>query len=219
MTRRLRLVNYGYVPAAILAILLTASRGSLVATLPAFLFMLASLTQLKFHLRVLLFVALVGTLFGLQSLVPPSSLQRLSTTGTSIATGDLHGRVDIWRQGITVFTQHPLFGVGSGAFRAATERGSAPHNSYLSVLVDVGIVGFVLLAIVVAIAVYAVMHQPKWTSRFWLTVLLVLATGTLACNWETKKATWLFLGLAAVTAGLSGQRDESVLCKDSRSVG
>ena len=211
ITQVLKIVNYGYVPAGILGVLLTASRGSLVSSLPSFFFIFASLTRLKLHLRVLLCAALVGALFALQPLVPASSFQRLSTTGTSIATGDLSGRVDIWSQGITVFSQHPFLGVGSGAFRAAIERGSAPHNVYLSVLVAVGIIGFGLFWIILVMAVYLAMRQPKWVSMFWLTLLSVLAIGIFGVNWEVRKPTWLFLGLTAVSAALYSQRDETLL--------
>jgi O-antigen ligase len=215
MTQVLRLVNYAYIPAAMLAILLTASRGSLVAAVPAFLFVLGSLTRLNLFLRVLILVALISALFALQPLVPPSSFQRLGTAGTSIAEGDLGGRVDIWREGIAVFSEHPLFGIGSGAFHTAVESGKSPHNSFLSVLAEVGMIGFVLFVIILAMTAYQAMHQPKWDARFWLTVLLVWAVGASVHAWEQRKPTWLFLGLAVVGAGLSARRDESRLRSES----
>lgn len=210
-TALLRLVNYAYVPAAILAILLTASRGAVVAALPAFLFVLGSLSRLKLFSRVLICTALVGALFVLQPLVPQSSFQRLGTIGTQFAEADLGGRVFRWREGIAGFSEHPLLGSGSGAFRAAVESGHSAHNSYLSVLVEVGMIGFVLLVIILAIVVYPTMHQPKWASRFWLTVLLVLAIGNFVLDWVMRKQTWLLLSLAVVGANLSARRDEIVL--------
>jgi O-antigen ligase len=198
----LRLVNFGFVPAAILAILLTASRGSLIAAMPAFLFLLGSLTRLKLYQRVLLFAALTGTLFVLLPIVPQSSFQILGTTGTSIAEGDLTGRVDIWIDGIRVLSEHPIAGIGSGAFRWASESGKTAHNTFLSVLVEVGMIGFILFAAILAIAFYEAVHQPSGGSIFWLTILLVWAIGNSVHSWELRKITWLFLNLVIISASM-----------------
>jgi O-antigen ligase len=209
VTHMLSLVNYAYIPIAILAISLTASRGALLAALPAFLFVLGSLPRLNFFLRVLIFAALISALFALQPLVPQSSFQRLGTTGASIADGDLGDRVDIWRESIASFTEHPLLGIGSGAFRTAVVPGNVAHNSFLSVLAEVGMVGFALFVIILAMTVYQAMHQPKWDARFWLIILLVWTIGASSLTWEHRKATWLFLSLVVVGASLSVRRDEA----------
>jgi O-antigen ligase len=62
------------------------------------------------------------------------------------------GRTDIWKRGITLFTMHPLTGVGVDAFpkalgdmRAAEQntlpRWQAAHNAYILVLTETGIAG------------------------------------------------------------------------------
>jgi O-antigen ligase len=203
-------VNYAYVPAAVLAIMLSGSRGSLVAALPAFLFVIGSLTRLKLYVRVLAFVALAGSLFALQFLVPQSSFQRLATTGTSIAEADLGGRVGIWREGAAVFLEHPLLGVGSGAFRTAVGIDKVAHNVFLSILVEVGPIGFALFIAILAIAVHQALQQPKWEARLWLAVLLVWTLGASVHTWEQRKQTWLFLSLVVAGAGLVARRDQAV---------
>jgi O-antigen ligase len=205
----LRVVNYAYVPAATFAVLLTATRGALIATSAAFLFVLGSLTRLKPFARVLIFTALVGALFAVHELVPQTSFQRLATLGTSISTADLHGRVDIWRAGLAVFSANPLLGIGSGAYFTAVGVGKVAHNTFISVLVEVGMIGWILFAIILVMTVYQVMHQPKLEARLWLTVLLVWALTASFMTWEQRKQTWLFLSLAIVSANLSVQRDES----------
>jgi len=211
MLRRLRLVNYAYVPAAILAILLSASRGSLVAALPALVFVLGSLTRLKPLIRVLILAALIVALFALQPLVPQSSVQRLATAGSSVAEGDIGHRVYIWREGLFVFSEHPLLGVGSAAFRTVVGLGRVAHNSFISILVELGMIGFALFAIILAIAVYQAMRQSRWDAAFWLAVLMVWALGLSVHTWEQKKPTWLFLGLVVVGGGLPMRRDEPIL--------
>ena len=198
----LRFINFAYVPVAILAILLTASRGSLIAVFPTFLFLVWSLTRFKVYQRVLLLVALMGALFMVMPIVPQSSFQRLGTMGASIAEADLHGRVDIWGAGIRALSEHPVLGIGSGTFRTGVESGKVAHNSFISVLVEVGMIGFVLFAAILAFAVYEAMHQQRWDSIFWLTVLLVWALGLSVHTWEQEKITWLFLGLAVISANI-----------------
>lgn len=206
----LTLLNYAYIPAATLAILLTASRGAVMAAMPAFLFIFLSLTRFKFHIRILLFVMLGVSLLGVLPLVPESSFQRLAATDSIISGGNLNGRAAIWREGFAVFVANPLLGVGGGAFRtAANETGKVAHNFVLSLLVEVGIIGFVLYVIILAIVVYDAIHQPKWSCRLWLTILMVWTIGASSHNWEHRKQTWLFLGLATVGASAYGRRDEA----------
>jgi hypothetical protein len=153
----------------------------------------------------------MSTLFAVQALVPQSSLERLGTTATSIAEGDLNQRGTIWLEGIDVVADHPLLGIGSGAFRGAVASGKVAHNVYLSVLTETGIIGFILFGIILAIVVHEALHQSRWESRLWLSVLLVWALGASVHTWEQKKPTWLFLGLVVVSAALSVRRDASLL--------
>jgi O-antigen ligase len=205
----LKLVNYAYIPAAIFAISLTATRFALLATLPAFLFGTGTFVRLKPLSRVLIFVILAGALFALPSLIPQSSLQRLATTADEISSGDLSGRTAIWREGLAVFAAHPLIGIGSGAYPSAIESGRSAHNSFLQVSTELGMIGFLLFGIVLAMTVYHAIHQPKWDSRFWLAVILVWALGNLAMSWAYKKPTWLFLNLVVVAANVSVHPVES----------
>ncbi|MGH7451014.1 MAG: O-antigen ligase family protein [bacterium] len=207
---RLTLINYAYIPAATLAILLTASRGAVIAAMPAFLFIFLSLNRFKLHIRFLLFVMLAGSLLAVLPFVPESSFERLAVTDTVITEGGLNGRSAIWREGFALFIAHPLLGVGSGAFRtAATETGQLAHNFVLSLLVEIGIIGFILYAIILAMAVYYAIHQPKWSCRLWLTVLMVWTIGAASHNWEHRKQTWLFLSLVPVGASAYVRRDEA----------
>lgn len=213
----LTFVNYAYIPAATLAIILTGSRGALIAAVPAFFFVIWSFVRLKPSSRVLLFMTFIGVLFVLQPFVPQTSIQRLATIGTSIAELDLGGRVDIWRQGIIVFSEHPLFGIGSGAFGEALESGLSAHNSFLSVLVEVGLIGLALFAIILAMTVRQATVQSKWAARLWLSILAVWTIGSSSAGWEARKPTWLILSLVVVAASLTFQNNESFKAHSTQS--
>ena len=208
----LKVLNYTYLPAATFAILLTASRGTLIATVPAFLFVLGSLTRLKPFARVSIFMATIWALFAVQTMVPQSSFERLATIGTSIAERDLGGRVPVWREGIAIFSAHPFLGIGSGTFQgAAVKTRHGAHNVFISVLVETGMIGFILFAIILAMTVYHAVRHTKWAARLWLTVLMIWGIGASSGHLEHKKHTWLFLSLVIVSAGVSVQRNESRL--------
>jgi O-antigen ligase len=138
------------------------------------------------------------------------SFQRLGTTYVELTEGDLNQRTGLWREGLASFAEHPLIGVGSSMYRSVNSLGKVAHNSFLSVLVEVGLVGFALFGIILTIAVIQAWGQPKWDSRFWLTILAVWAIGASALTWEYRKTTWLFLSLLIASAALTSHRDEAV---------
>ncbi len=89
--------------------------------------------------------------------VPDSFTRRLSTI-LSAADGDLSYRMNIWRGVTRMIGDHLISGVGVGeeAFKNAyvlyavsgTETAVHSHNLYLQVLIELGIVGIVILALV-----------------------------------------------------------------------
>jgi O-antigen ligase len=206
--RILRLVNYIYIPAALLAIVLSATRTSFLASIPAMMFGLGSLTRLRLRQWVPICTLLLLAAYFLYPLLPEYSLERLAGTGTNIAEGDLGGRLFTWRQGIAVFMEHPFLGVGSGAFREAVGVGKLAHNSFLSVLVELGMIGFLLYALVLAIVIYKAARQSRWLSSFWLTVLAVWALEAASLTLEHRKQSWLFLSLVVVSSSLFNQYNE-----------
>jgi O-antigen ligase len=205
-----RLVNYVYIPASIFAIALTASRMALFAIVPAIVYIIGTANQLKPFHRILILATLVGTL----PFIPQSSLERLGTTGVTLSEGDIGGRGRLWEESIAVFSEHPLLGVGSGTLKTRDLLGTVAHNTFLSVLAEVGLIGFFLFIAILVIVAYQSLRQPKWISGLWLTVLAVWAIGISAQTWEYYKATWLFLSLVVISASLSSRSDQSDLRSD-----
>lgn len=199
--RFFRLVNLAYLPIAFLGIALSGTRTASIGAAIGLLYGLAALTRLKLVARVAVVALLAGALFFLLPIVQPlPSFQRLGTTGTEVTEGDLNGRIEQWRQGLQAFTQHPVIGVGTNMYRSVNTLDKVAHNSYLSVLVELGLVGFSLFATVLWIVVRATRWLPRWDRRFWTTVLIVWAIGASTLTWEHRKTTWLFLTLAVAAA-------------------
>jgi O-antigen ligase len=204
MPKIFRLLNYGYIPAAFLGIALSGTRTASVGAAVGLLYGLATLTRLRLFTRVAVVALLATALFFLLPVVQPlSSFQRLGTTATEATEGDLNGRYAQWRQGLRAFMDHPVLGVGTDQYRSVNTMGKVAHNSYLSVLVELGLIGFVLFATILWIVVGQARRLPRWDRNLWLTVLLVWTIGASTLTWEHRKTTWLFLTfvVAAAAAG------------------
>lgn len=221
MGRLLKLVNYAYIPAAFLGIALSGTRTSLIAAIPALAFGLASLTRLRLWARAAIFLLLTAAMLILLPHVETlKSFQRLGTTGAELTEGDLNNRINNWSEGLASFAEHPLVGVGSNMYRSVNSLGKVAHNSFLSVLVEVGLIGFTLFGMILVIAVNQAWGQLKWDKRFWLALLAVWAIGASTLTWEYRKSTWLFLSLIVASAALTRHRDEAVpLAQRDKSVG
>ena len=208
----LKVVNFAYVPLSLFSILLTSSRGGIIATTPAFFYILGSVTRLTLLRRVLLTTVLVGALYVLFPLVPQNSLDRIATTEAELTEGNLSNRKIIWEAGFPIFLEHPINGAGSGSFLATVKfknRNVAAHNTYLTILVEVGLVGFALFAIILLMTLRHAIRQPKVYATMWTAVVLIWIIGVFSINWEIRKHTWLVFSLVLVSAGLYEQREET----------
>ena len=202
----LRLLNLGLIPLAIFAIFLTASRGALAGVAAALVYVVGSLGRLSLRTKTWAIAGSLLAVLVLVLLVPDSSVGRVTNMGL-----DLNGRLRIWTEGFRVFAEHPLLGVGSGAFKAAIEYNKSPHNFVLSLLGEVGLVGFAIFCILLLQTGLAALRQPPPQARFWLTILAVWALGSATHQFEQRKQTWLFLGLTVVSGSIYTRRDEEAM--------
>ncbi|MBD2355853.1 O-antigen ligase family protein [Tolypothrix sp. FACHB-123] len=197
-----KLINYIFIPAALIGIILTGTRTALICTLPTILLILSSFKRLKVSTRIILIILFSGVVFSLQFFVPETLFLRLQSTGSEITSGDLNGRLIIWREGFASFLQHPFLGVGLGAIRTTNSLGKVAHNSFISVLVEVGGIGLLLFLAIFLLVCYLALRQPKVHSMFWLTLLIIWTIGASTLTWEWRKQTWLFFSLAVVSGTL-----------------
>ncbi|MEJ2600352.1 MAG: O-antigen ligase family protein [Anaerolineales bacterium] len=200
----LKFINYTYIPLGFVGLVLSGTRTAFIASIIAMAFGLASITRLRLASRITIFLLLTLAVFLILPHVQDlRSFQRFSTTYDELTQGDLNNRTNNWQQGLVSFTEHPFLGVGSNMYRSVNKLGKLAHNSYLSVLVELGLVGFILFGSILAFAGIQALHQPKWEASFWLTQLAVWAIGASTLTYEHRKATWLFLGLVIVDAALN----------------
>lgn len=143
----IRLVIAGGLFLLILMTINTGSRGGLLAMLTVF-------GATVFHTRYRLITTIVaaGILFGGWFLLPDQYKGRYATLVSDEDANDIStGRVEIWENGMRMFSEHPILGIGSGAFIAANSSGNYgppidlnPHSIYVQLLAEVGLIGFVV---------------------------------------------------------------------------
>jgi len=201
-TSRLRLLNLAFIPGALFAIFLTSSRAALLGALLGLGYMALSLRHARWGWR----IAAVGAAAAIAvygwRFIPEQSLDRYSRTTTEMSEGDWNGRLPIWEEGLRLIDQNWLVGVGARAFATgAVETGNAPHNLVLSLLAELGLIGFALFASVLAAAGALALRQPG-AAAMWTTLLVVWFLNAITHNYEDKKVTWMLFMLIAISDAL-----------------
>jgi O-antigen ligase len=186
---------------ALLAIGLTSSRGALIATAVALVYLSFALRRLTWRAkRAFLLLAAIGGGCAL-AFLPETTWKRWGGLSSELQQGSWGSRKPIWSAGWEIFLHNPFGGVGAGAFGTTAQRVLAreevAHNTFLSILAEEGIVGFGLFLLLVISLVSPVMRLQHLERDLWLVMLATWATGVFTLTWETRKATWLLFGLLA----------------------
>jgi O-antigen ligase len=209
-----RALNYAYIPVAVLAVAMTGTRGASIAGIPTALFILWSLRSVTLRTRVAALGAAVIAGVALVQFAPSGQLDRIATVsdlGEQTPQGALGGRAEIWRDSAQVFVEHPIAGVGTDAHRAAVaprlEQRSAykkaekeAHNTYVSVLTETGVVGFLLFAFIIGCVLRCLRQHSNWERWFWSVQMSVLAIGAMTLSLEDSKSLWLMTALTVASA-------------------
>jgi O-antigen ligase len=190
------------VVAAACGMFFTASRGAFVAFLAAMLMIPLTLRQWTGKQKLATAVLVViGALIAIR-MVPQRAFSRLGETSSEITEGTMDARTVIWNAGLEVFYEHPFLGIGAGAFpvavQAKTATAWAPHNTFLSVLVELGSIGFGIFAVMLITLITAAMRMEKLERSLWLVMLLSWGLGCFVMNWEYYKPTWFLFAMLAV---------------------
>jgi O-antigen ligase len=187
------------------AILLTASRAALVAASLAFLFVIFTWRESDRAQRISGVVLLGLLLLGAFRLAPAASRERLASLPTELGQGTLHNRTRIWKTGLRVLKSHPVRGAGAGAYPevvrpwlgrpALAGYEYVAHNTFLSVLVECGLIGLALFAALLGLLALFVWMMPLAERVLWSVMLVVWAAGVSTLTWEHRKPGWLIFAL------------------------
>lgn len=208
-----------FVPVLVFGITLTASRGAFVALVVALCFVVWTIFRLSLRYKFLLLTFVLFTSIVVVKFSPVYSWERILSISSELHTGSISGRFSIWREGLKVFFNNPIFGVGVGGFKSGVEstlgRQAAPHNLFLGVLVGQGIVGFTIFCAMLSAIVVRIRYLPSLSRQLWIIMLATWCAGVMSLSWEFRKPTWFLIGLAAVQCTLDKKDIKTANSPDS----
>lgn len=200
-----RAMAFSYMFLAPLIVVLTASRDGFVTLAIAAISVPVILGHRSVRRRLVAIAILAAGAATTVMYTPANSWNRLATIGSEFMSGNLNDRLPIWQSGIRTFTassSNVVIGVGADGFLNAAGLGYVAHNTYLSVLVNLGLVGFTLFVLLLLQLIRATL-QASDLERLTFTFCLgcwIVAVG--AATWEALRPTWFLFGLIAAS-GLS----------------
>jgi O-antigen ligase len=195
-------------------ILLTASRGATLASVVALAIIPLTFGRLSGRQKIAVLLTASLLICGALLYVPATSWERLSTMPGEFEQGTFTGRTVIWKAGWELFRSHAFLGVGANAFRLVVSRilaepihldnpEPAPpaHNTFLSILVEQGVIGFSLFCVLLALLALSLRTLPPFPQRMWIVWLAAWVVGVSSLTWEMRKPTWFFFGLLMAQCG------------------
>ena len=204
---RIAALNFFYLPIAVVAVIISGSRGGAIALAVALLVVPLGFKHLTRRRRRTLYaivsvgIASIPFLWAQLSTFVSQNLDRLRSTASDAVSGSLNVRDVIWAVAADIFGDNPVLGVGGGAFVSALESESGmaelAHNTLLSVAVELGIVGLCLFSAVLISTVFPLVRSNSGNAVPSLLLVAILIVGSLALTWEIRKPTWIVLVLAS----------------------
>ena len=191
--------NLAYLPLSVMALGLIASRSGMLIGVVSLGIIPLTYSYLSTRRKVVLTLLISAVSLGAFSLIPESNIERLSTTGEELATGNVSNRDFIWQAGFKAFQGSPLIGVGAGSYSDAVEAargfGYPSHNAYIAVLAELGILGLLLFFAVLIVPLLPLLKLPLRERALYIVLWLGILVAFMPNNWETHKTPWFLLTL------------------------
>jgi O-antigen ligase len=161
---------------------------------------------------------------------PPQLRERVASIGSGTSEVSA-GRTDVWQIAIRMSNDHPVAGVGLGAFpsaelryvagnvnlidiRAIREHQLVVHNTYLELLAELGVVGLLVfcaaLWVTVGRMIATLLHHARdggmtlLLARAVVTATVAVLTSQIFNSGQYDKQLWLLLGMSTGAATLLG---------------
>ncbi len=178
-----------YVPSALTAIVITGSRGALLALLGA---SVAFCICTTFRMRIALLSGAAVCLL-LTVALPSDLTSRFATIPDELNHGTLSDRTQLWDRGKALVAEHPLQGRGVGA--ATGVLSIVAHNTPLELLIEGGLVSLVLFYGAFAHGMYRVWKIASQERTPFLVIIAAWLVGTSSLSWDVDTITWFIVAM------------------------
>ena len=202
-----RLAALGLAPFILAALLSSGSRGptlALVVGLAVLVVLSISEPRTRRRLALLSSAALAAVVVAVV-LAPGANVERSLGFFSGGADADPStGRVELWAEGVDVFSQNPIAGLGTGGFADVNPTALYPHNVFVEAMSELGAPGLLMLLLVLAVgSTVALQSWRAFSGRDQVQAALVtallataLVNAQFSGNIADNAALWLAIGLA-----------------------
>jgi len=187
---------------ALITTILTFSRGGLLATLVGIVITIAFFsvkTTVKFFFAVpiITWISYFTVLKVMQIDIYQIFIKRMESVGKDGGSG----RIEIWNNGLSLFLNNPIQGIGLYNFRDYSAdffgEGIYMHNTFLEILVESGVIGSVLFFIFWALLFFRIM-SIVWKDKskaFLLGTYVSISISLMFLSLIASEYLFLFLAL------------------------
>lgn len=202
-SQKSRMLLWVYYVVICAAIVLTASRGGAIAGGgTAVLVALVLLVRGGAMRALVLCVVSAGAIwFGvLRSQVLVDPIERITSVDAA-----MNGRQDIWRAALEVWQESPVLGVGPGQLPVVGASGKVAHNTYIGILAELGIVGWVTILLPVLLMSMVIVFRSGGQRRVTVLLTFPLLLGMLSLSLENVRFSWFIIAALWVAWSCGGQ--------------
>lgn len=211
-----KLIGFACLLLSGLNVVLTFSRGGIASLILAFVIFLMFLFRKNFGTKtnslVLGGISISGVL--IIALSQKNLVSTLVERVNSLQIDAGSGRLGLWSTGWKLFTENPILGIGLGNFRyynwIINHSERYIHNSYLQILVETGLVGFIIFAIFASKTLLnSFQLQKKVQNKNWLLVFgplcafIAIALQSFFLSSFFDVAFWFALGIVVACLNIN----------------
>jgi O-antigen ligase len=178
-----------YVPAALIGVFLTGSRGALLAVLVGLL-VYAVFAGLR---APGLMLAGAGLCLAIGALLPGQISDRFVGIPDELQHGTLSDRRELWDRGIVIAAEHPFEGIGAGA--TAGEFDIAAHDTPLELMMEGGAVSVGLFYGALLLGIWGAWKSDRKEGRALIAACSAWFVGSLSLSWEVNTITWFMFAV------------------------
>lgn len=190
-----RVVSILIIVALVIVILSTGSRTGLVLTLfVLFMYFLSSGNANNVVVMILLVLFLAPVIY---NYIPESIWERFLETNDLVESGNFSDRGDVWKAGLEALShENFLVGVGYSNFSTMLRQHfgwqMASHNTYLSYLADLGIIGLVIFMVTLC-TLFKIVWNIYKASKDKFILAYIIPFFVVMFVLETENKRWLFM--------------------------
>ena len=189
--RLLKILGLGFIVAAVIGVFLTGSRAGVIGlALTVGMTMLAAIRR-GWKSAAMVALCTLMAFYLVVRYVPEGALMRVQegTEAHSFQT-----RLELWGIAFQAWLKTPIEGCGAGTSPLVTGH-LVIHNTFLTVLLELGLVGLGLFLAMLASALTRVLSFPRAEKMLWLSVFVNFLPHMASSSLECQKVVWLIVAM------------------------